>query len=77
VPLSPSMASVLAFFVTVLSDMPPRRISFIPASRERVLTWSVASYEAGTGELGFVLFDPELEGSGFLYSAGLLPQDLA
>ena len=32
--------------------------------------------EAGTGELGFVLFDPELDGSGFLYSEGLMPQDL-
>ena len=56
--------------------MPPRRISFLPASCERFLIWSEASYEAGTGELGFVLFDPELDGSGFLYSEGLMPQDL-
>ena len=56
--------------------MPPRRISFLPASCERFLIWSEASYEAGTGELGFVLFDPELDGSGFLYSGGLMPQDL-
>ena len=56
--------------------MPPRRISFLPALCERFLIWSEASYEAGTGELGFVLFDPELDGSGFLYSEGLMPQDL-
>ena len=53
-----------------------RRISFLPASCERFLIWSEASYEAGTGELGFVLFDPELDGSGLLYSAGLMPQVL-
>jgi len=42
--------------------MPPRLISFLPQARERLLVWSDASYEDGIGELGFVIFDPELAG---------------
>ena len=56
--LTPSMIRSLSFFITLLNHMPAREVTLGSQGVPPVLVWSDASWEAGVGRLGFVVYDP-------------------
>ena len=56
--LTPAMVRALSFFITLLNHMPDREITLGSQGTSPVIVWSDASWEAGVGRLGFVVYDP-------------------
>ena len=61
--LSPEEEIALRFFIVLLADMPPREVRIRDSPADPVLVWTDASSDAPLlGDVGFVVFDPDLVG---------------
>jgi len=70
--ITPPIRDAVDFFMALVANMKPRCVDLSVSQRTTLIVWTDAMYEATTGGLGVVAYDPD-DGS-FHYSAYQVPR---